>query len=193
MRLGKRHSAPDRTLNEHDRGGLQNNEQMDAVMHALREAGLPAEHIQTQTVRLSPRYETPPRGAGAADERELIGYRATNVVEARSEDLAAVGQLLDAAVQAGANRIEGLRFEVSDPAPFLERAREAAWEDAEGKAQQLADLAAAELGEVLSINESTTVPRPVGLGGAIEREAAVPIEPGTEEIRLDLQVTWSLR
>lgn len=171
----------------------QNNEQMEDVIDALQGAGLPAEDIQTQTVRLGPRYETPPREAGAAGERELVGYRATNGVEARSEDLTAVGQLLDAAVQAGANRIEGLQFEVSDPAPFLKRAREAAWEDAEGKAQQLADLAAAELGEVLSINESTTVPRPVGLGGAVEREAAVPIEPGTEDIRVDLQVTWSLR
>lgn len=170
----------------------ENSDQMQAVVDALKDAGIPAEDIQTQTVQLSPQYETPEREPGGAQRRELIGYVASNIVEARSEDLDAVGQLLDAAVQAGANRVDGIRFEVSSPTELLAQAREAAWEDAEQKAQQLADLAGAELGDVLSINESTRIPRPVGLGGAVEREAAVPIEPGTENIEVDLQVTWAL-
>jgi hypothetical protein len=171
----------------------QNSEQMEAVIAALTEAGEPQENVQTQTVQLRPRYETPQRETGPAEERELVGYVASNIVEARTSDLEAVGRLLDEAVQAGANRVEGIRFEVSDPGELLDQAREAAWQDAENKAQQLATLAGVELGEVLSINESTTAPRPVGLGGAVEREAAVPIEPGTEDIQVDLQVTWSLR
>jgi uncharacterized protein YggE len=171
----------------------QNSEQMEAVIAALTEAGVPEENVQTQTVQLRPRYETPPRETGPAQERELIGYVASNIVEARINDLEAVGRLLDEAVEAGANRIDGIRFEVSDPGELLDQAREAAWQDAENKAQQLATLADGELGEVLSISESTTTPRPVGLGGAVEREAAVPIEPGTEDIQVDLQVTWFLR
>jgi uncharacterized protein YggE len=171
----------------------ENSEQMEAVIAALTEAGVPAENVQTQTVQLRPQYETPPRETGPAQEPELIGYVASNIVEARSSDLDAVGQLLDQAVQAGANRIEGLRFEVSEPGELLEQAREAAWQDAEEKAQQLATLAGAELGNVLSINESTTAPRPVGLGGAVERAAAVPIEPGAQDIQVDLQVSWSVR
>lgn len=171
----------------------QNSEQMEAVIAALTEAGVPQENVQTQTVQLRPRYETPQRETGPAEERELVGYVASNIVEARTSDLEAVGRLLDEAVQAGANRVEGIRFEVSDPGELLDQAREAAWQDAENKAQQLATLAGVELGEVLSINESTTAPRPVGLGGAVEREAAVPIEPGAEDIQVDLQVTWSLR
>jgi len=170
-----------------------NNQQMEGVIAALRDAGIPSENIQTQTVQLRARYETPPRETGPAEERELVGYVATNVVEARSDDLEAVGQLLDTAVQAGANRIEGVRFEVSDPEEFLAQAREAAWEDAQDKADQLASLAGDELGDVVSIDESTSVPRPVGLGGAVEREAAVPIQPGAEDIQVNLQVTWSLR
>jgi len=170
-----------------------NSEQMEAVIAAVTEAGVPEENVQTQTVQLRPRYETPQRETGPAQERELIGYVASNIVEARTSDLEGVGRLLDEAVQAGANRIEGLRFEVSDPGSLLDQAREAAWQDAESKAQQLATLAGVELGEVLSINESTTAPRPVGLGGAVEREAAVPIEPGAEDIQVDLQVTWFLR
>ena len=169
----------------------QNSEQMAAVVSSLDEAGVPPENIQTQTVELRPRYETPEREPGQAQGQELIGYVASNIVEARTDDLDAVGQLLDAAVGAGANRVEGLRFEVSDSGELLTQARDAAWQDVETKATQLATLAGVELGDVLSINESTSTPRPVARG--VEMEAAVPISPGTEEIRVDLQVTWLLR
>ncbi len=172
----------------------QNSEQMTAVIDSLKDAGIPAEQIQTQTVLLNPRYETPPREPGEAQERELVGYQASNIVLARTEDLDAVGQLLDTAVRAGANRIEGLRFEVSDPQDLLDQARDVAWEDAETKAQQLVALARAELGAVLSIDESTRTPGPVRMESVeMERVAGVPVEPGSEEIQVELQVTWLLR
>ncbi len=172
----------------------RNSEQMEAVVDALKAAGILVENIQTQTIQLRARYETVRPEPGEPEKRELIGYEASNIVEARSEDLEAVGELLDAAVEAGANRIEGLRFELSDLAELLERAREAAWEDAEQKADQLANLAEVELAEVVTIDEATTAPRPAAsVGAVLEREAAVPIEPGAEDVRVDLQVTWSLR
>ena len=171
----------------------QNSEQMQAVVDALTEAGIPAEDIQTQAVRLEPEYESPEREPGQVQQRQLVGYLASNIVEASSDDLGGIGTLLDTAVQAGANRVEGIRFEVSNPSEVLTQAREIAWQDAEQKAQQLADLAGAELGDVLSINESTRGPRPVYLRGAVEQEAAAPVEPGTESIEVDLQVTWALQ
>jgi hypothetical protein len=117
---------------------------------------------------------------------------ASNVVEVTTDDLGAVGDLLDTAVEAGANQVEGIRFELTNQEELLAQAREAAWEDAEQKAQQLADLAGVTLGNVISINESTSIPRPVGLGRLEEAEAAVPIQPGQEEVRVDLQVAWEI-
>lgn len=179
----------------------RNSEQMQAVIAALEETGVPTDSIQTQTVQLRPQYETPeppegrePEAPGRASGRELVGYVASNVVEATTEDLDMVGELLDTAVQAGANRVEGISFRVENATQLLEQAREAAWENAEQKAGQLAELSGVTLDEVVSINESTRGPRPVYLGGAVEREeAAVPIEPGTEDVQVDLQVTWSIQ
>lgn len=172
----------------------QNSERMQTVIEALKEEGVPAEGIQTSTVSLSPQYdEAPSREPDAPRDRELVGYRARNTVEVRSKDLEAVGELLDLAVDAGANRVQGIRFEVSNATELLSQARDAAWEDAKQKAEQLASLADSELGEARSIRESTRVPRPVELEAAAEREAAVPIEPGTERIRVDLEVTWALQ
>ncbi len=184
-----------------DQALSRNSEQMQAVIAALKETGVPTDSIQTQTVQLRPQYETPeppegrdPDASGRASGRELVGYVASNVVEASTEDLDVVGDLLDTAVQAGANRVEGISFRVENATELLEQAREAAWENAEQKAGQLAELSGVTLDEVVSINESTRGPRPVYLGGAVEREeAAVPIEPGTEDVQVDLQVTWSIQ
>jgi uncharacterized protein YggE len=75
----------------------------------------------------------------------------------------------------------------------VDQAREAAWNDAQNKAEQLASLAGTELGEVLTINESGRVPQPIVERPAIaEVAAAVPIEPGSQTVQVDLQVTWLL-
>jgi hypothetical protein len=178
----------------------QNNEQMQALIDTLTQAGVASESIQTQTIRLQPIYEggQPATGQqppmGDMGEREVIGYRATNIVEVRTENLDNLGELLDAAVTAGGNRIEGIRFEVSDPTGVLDRARERAWSQARNKAEQLASLADAELGEVLSINEFSQTPSPVQQEAALAADvAAVPISPGSQMVNVDVQVTWRLR
>lgn len=176
----------------------QNNEQMQAVINALAEAGVAQDDIQTQTVQLQPIEPVPPPNqpfpaTGATQAMTPTSYIATNLVEVRVRDVADLGAVLDAAVQAGANRVESIRFEVSDPLEALARARDAAWEDAHQKAEQLAGLADAELGEVLTINEAATLPFP-----AVERvatfdvAAAVPVQPGTQTVSVNIQVTWRL-
>jgi uncharacterized protein len=172
----------------------QNTEQMEDLLDALAEAGIPSQDIQTQAIRLNPRHEevrrTEPNGERRS--RELVGYRALNTVEVRVRDIGMLGTLLDTAVEAGGNRIQSIRFEVSDAADLVDEAREAAWEDAEHKAEQLVELAGAELGNVLTINESGQTPRPVVRERLEAEAAAVPVEPGTETISVDVQVTWLL-
>ncbi|MFP4345151.1 MAG: SIMPL domain-containing protein [Anaerolineales bacterium] len=167
----------------------RNNAQMGDLIAALVEAGIPEEDIQTRTVNLRPRYQEV-RPEDGAPSREVTGYVATNTVEVTIEVLEDLGELLDTAIRAGGNRIENVRFEISDPAQLLDDAREAAWTDAQEKAMQLVTLAGAELGPVQSINESTRTPRPVRGVEMEEAARAVPVQPGTENIEVELQITW---
>jgi hypothetical protein len=173
-----------------DNALAQNNRQVKVLLQVLKDAGVAEENIQTQAIRLYPRYQEP--GEGKA--RELVGYRAMNMVQVRTQDLENVGALLDAAVRAGGNRIEGIRFEVSDPTAYMDQARETAWRDAQHKAEQLAALANRQLGPVLSIQTSGQTPRPV-LYETAEAGArgGVPIEAGTQTLDVTLQVTWLLQ
>lgn len=167
-----------------------NSQAMQKVLDAVRSAGVSAPDVQTEQLQLQPRYENPGEQGGAP---KLIGYTATNTVRLRVRDLARIGGLLDAAVGAGANQIQGIQFQVSDPARSAARAREAAWRDAQAKAVQLAELAGAGLGDTLAISESSQGPVPVSADSFAARTAAeVPVEPGTQVVSADVQVTWAL-
>lgn len=176
----------------------QNNEQMQAVIDALTEAGVAEDDIQTQTVQLQPIRPVPPPdqpfpSPEMTQAMTPTSYIATNLVEVRVREVEDLGSILDTAVQAGANRVESIRFEVSDPLQALAQARDAAWEDARQKAEQLAGLADAELGEVLMINEAATLPFPaIERVAAFDVAAAVPVQPGTQMVGVNIQVTWRL-
>lgn len=169
----------------------ENNQQVTTLLAALNQAGIAQEDIQTQRISLNPRYEEQP---GQPGQPVVTGYEAVNTVEVRVRDIDNVGQILDASVQAGGNLIEQIRFEVNDSNTVLGQAREAAFDDAREKAEQLASLAGVQLGNLISISESTVnFPRPFAAGGAAEQAArAVPVEPGTQEVQMFLEVTWAI-
>ena len=57
--------------------------------------------------------------------------------------------------------------------------------------EQLAELSGSELGPALTIQESSRIPRPyVERAMELGVAAAAPIEPGTQNVEVDLQVTW---
>lgn len=179
----------------------QNSQQMQDLIDALESAGVDQQDIQTQQLSLQPRYDNQAasnasRGPSTqqSSQPELIGYTAVNTVQVRSEDLENLGELLDAAVAAGGNRIDSIGFQVSNSSELLDQAREAAWNDAQSKAEQLAGLAGVELGGVLTISESSQTPFPmVRQSTQFESAAAVPVQPGTQSVQANVNVTWLLQ
>ena len=179
--------------NEADTAGQalnQNNQQMQALLTALRQEGIPAQDIQTQSIQLRPRYADTQTSPGGTPP--ISGYIATNIVEVRVRNLQNLGDILDSAVNAGANVIHNISFEISDQTELVNQAREAAMQDARQKAEQLAALVNAQLAEVISITESDRTPFPLGRADLPVAEAAVPVEPGTQFVQLDVQVSWRL-
>ena len=174
----------------------QNSEQMQALIKTLEEGGVDKKDIQTQAIQLytpdQQAVEPMPAETRGVTQTVGGGYRAINLVEVRVRDLSKVGALIDQAVQAGGNQIQGIRFELSDPQAALDQARQAAWEDAQHRAEQWAELTGAKLGEVLTINEYQSA-IPYAADSSLMRGAAsVPVEPGTQTIQVDVQVSWQL-
>lgn len=174
----------------------ENNTQMKAVMDTLTKAGVANADIQTTTIQLSPRYENPPPQQGQAQAtpaNRLAGYTAVNTVQVKVRKLDSLGGLLDQVVNAGGNQIQGISFDVANPAQSMDQARQAAMNDATHKAQQLASLANATLGPVFSISETSQTPIPFAGMEARAAGADVPVSPGTQTVTVNLQVTWVLQ
>ena len=127
--------------------------QMAALLAALKELGIADKDIQTSHYSIY--YEQEPRAVlreGAAPESGG-GYRVSNMVKVTVRDIELAGDVLDAAVLAGANQVYGIQFTVADPREWESDARKSAMADATLRAQELADLAGVELGEVVSVSE----------------------------------------
>ena len=97
-------------------------ETVQALVKTLREAGIAEGAIQTQSVNLWPQHAGGERG----EVPRLVGYQAQNSVEVRVDEVGDVGRVLDRAIAAGGNTLEGVSFELADPKPVQDRAREAA-------------------------------------------------------------------
>jgi hypothetical protein len=168
----------------------ENNQRVQSLLDAISATGVARDDIQTQSIRLFPRYEFHEDGT-----RTLTGYEASNLIRIRVRELESLGITLDEAVQAGSYTIENIQFEITDPTSLMEQARQLAMENARSKAEQLAALADSDLGAVIRIVESSGAPSPTvqrEFSLAAEEASAVPVEPGTQEISVNVQVTWML-
>lgn len=153
------------------------------LTRALVEAGVAAEDLRTNELSLGPEYVTYPK---------VAGYRAAQGVEAVVRALDSADRVIDAAVAVGEEvRLNGVTFEVSDPAGALARARERAFADAAAKARQYAELAGRPLGGVLSVSDE--VPggqQPVLHAAAMEDGSSV--SPGRQTLSVSVRVVYAL-
>jgi uncharacterized protein YggE len=168
----------------------QNSTKMRTLINALEKADVSSNDIQTQTVRLSPRYDR----NNSNNSSTLVGFTASNIVEVRTQNLEDLGKLLDQSVEAGANTIENISFEVSNSDTLTDQVRETAVQNARHKAEELANLTNATLGSVLKIQETSSTPVPVRqqVEAPVQQAAAVPISPGSQSVRVNVQITWVL-
>lgn len=166
---------------------------VERLLKRLAELGYKDEDIATTRFDVSPQYERasaskrPSPGAPA----EIIAYMVTNQLRVEVGGVGGLGLLLDEAVRAGANRISGVRFTVSKPEQFREQAMREAVTDARRRAGIYADAAGVGVGPVLRISElSFSSPQPRTRQFA--EMAAVPIQPGEQEIAASVSITFAL-
>jgi hypothetical protein len=158
-----------------------------AVIEALRQGGVGEADITTTNYSIFPEYDY------RNDTQQLRGYRVTNTVRAKIRDLERAGELIDAATAAGGDDVvvQGIAFSIEEDGELVTAAREEAWKDARGKAEQLAGLAGRSLGPAISITETIATMPPIILGRVEAADTATPIEPGTQQVSVTISVVFS--
>lgn len=171
-----------------------NNAQTEELIQALIDFGIAAEDIRTTNFSIWPMDEFDPVTGRPTGEKT---YAADNTVYVTVRELDGLGDLLDAAVTAGANTVNSIQFDVADKDDALQQARAEAVEDAREQAQAIAQAAGLSLGEIQSISFIDPQPYPIfdgrGGGGGAAAEAAVPIQPGQLTFTVTVHVTYVLQ
>ncbi len=173
----------------------RNAEAMEAVVAAIRGAGIARDRIRTQGYQLHPVYA---RATREDVEPRITGYRALNTVRVEIDSIARVGRVIDAAIGAGANRVSGLVFGLRDYESAQREALQRAVEMARVEAEVIASAAGERLGPPLSIH-SGGVARPVSgpmydmRAMAVEAMAApTPVEGGTLTVMASVTIVYRL-
>jgi uncharacterized protein YggE len=171
-----------------------NNTQTQALVDALKNAGIVTEDIQTSnfSVYSSPQYD---KVTGASTG--VTSYSVDNTVYVTVRDLGKLGTLLNTAVSAGANNINSITFDVADKTAAMAQARTKAMANASSLASELAQTAKVTLGEIQTVTYSDNSPTPYGYGmgggGAAAPNASVPIQPGLTQITVMVSVTYTIK
>jgi hypothetical protein len=160
----------------------RNGAEARAIVNALKKAGIDSSDIQTTQVSLWPQT--------SSNGTEITGYQASNSVHVTAA-LGDSGALVDAAVRAGANNVEGPSLDTADKSSLYNQALKQALGDARGKAQAIADGAGLTLGSVLRVREGGTAPVPMPMFDTATAARSVPIEAGTQHIEASVSVTYS--
>ncbi len=177
---------------------------MDAIVNALKDAGVADKDIQTTSFNIFPQYEYREEIESGIRRNKhiLVGYRVNNSASIKIRDLDSVGAIIDDVVTAGGDstRVNNIRFTVENPNLMMTRLREEAVADALDKAQQFADLTGVGLGRLIFVSEGgSTSPMIQSFGDqrmAFAEAAssfAPPISGGELDLTLNVQAVFAIQ
>lgn len=167
-------------------------DRMTAVLETVESAGIPTEQVQTVNYSINVINEWDDQGR----LKGVSGYQVSNQVQIRTTDLEGLGGLIDSLVESGANTIYSINFFASDATEAYSQARTMAVADAQAKAEELAAAAGVQLGAITTIVENSIGGGPIADGRVAMFDqagsAATPIQSGSLQISIDVQITYTL-
>jgi uncharacterized protein len=167
-----------------------NNTKAQGVINAIKGFGVDGKDIQTTNFSIYPQqqYDTNGKETG-------IIYMVDNTVYVTVRDLTKLGAMLDGTVNAGANNISNISFDVADKSAALSQARQAAVEQARKQADELTSATGVALGDVQTISYNDYTP-PVAIQyarAATLSDSSVPVQAGSMQISTTVTIVYTIK
>lgn len=163
------------------------------VIKAVRKALGPDGRVDTSSFSVFPIYDYD------KSRREVLrGFRTVNQIKVTTGKTSSTGEILDNAIQAGANRVVDVRFDVKETTTACDALIRTAAERAASQARAASNAFGAELDGAKSIvpscGKETEGPVPVRLyaADAMMKAPGTPIEPGMIRLRADIEAVYFL-
>ena len=135
------------------------------------------------------------------DGKNVLGdYRVTNRVKIHIKNVELVSNVIDTALEAGANRLSWLQYGISDNALAIKQARTLAVQQAQEAAQLIAGTSGAKLGKILRVEEMQDMnnARNVTMmakaaDSAMFETASTPIQGGKSTVTVSVDAIYELK
>lgn len=170
----------------------ENNKKMNAVVAAMKKLGIADADLKTANYSVYPQYDY------TGGQQQLKSYTVSQTLQVKIRDLSKVSDVLKVAAESGSNQVSGLAFTVDDLANLRRQARDKALVEARHNAEQIAARLGVRIGRVTSYYESPSGNQPPmpyyakeGMGGVTD-VAAPSIQPGSNEVIMNVSVTFEL-
>lgn len=170
----------------------ENARRTTAVLDALGKLGLPKAQLSTEGYTVYPETQYDQNGRTP----RVTGYVVTNTVRAETHRPEQAGAIVDAALGAGANMINGLSFYASSIDVPRREAIAAAVANARADAEAMARAAGGTLGALIELSTQgpTMPPRPMyDMSMMARKEAAAaptPVNPGEQTVSVYVNARW---
>lgn len=127
---------------------VENATAMKKVMDAIQKLGIKSSEMSTSNISVYPEYDY------SKDSSKITGYNIQNTLSITVLDINNVAKVVNAGMQAGANSLQGVYYDLRNSDAFYDKALEKAVKQAQHKAEVLAKVSGKKLGAIIQINES---------------------------------------
>ncbi|MDI9458172.1 SIMPL domain-containing protein [Candidatus Darwinibacter acetoxidans] len=174
-----------------DKAAQENANLMAQVLAALEELGLTEKELATSGYNIYGSTQVINRGTDK--EETVTTYWVTNRINITTRDLDSIGEIVDRAVKAGANQVQGITFDVEDKQAMQLEALKNAVRQGMAKAEAMAEAAGLTLGALVNMSESYSSYAPLVSAVAYRAEASAgtSITAGDVEVSATVQMEFT--
>jgi uncharacterized protein YggE len=176
-----------------------NNKAMQSVMAALLKQGLKQKEISTQRFGVQPVWSSRPRSVDSSWRAEIVAYRVDNSLQATTQTLEWVPDIIAAATAAGANTVNSISFSLANPRDFQDQAITQAVNNARADADVAAKAAGTRIKAIKNLNldqsmasvehvEKVSMMR----SAMADSVSAPPISTGNITVRASVSILYEL-
>lgn len=171
------------------------NDKMTAVIENIKANGVEAKDIKTTGYDLQPSYSYD-KNTGRS---YIYSYTLTQTVMVKIRDLKKVAKIIGGVTPLGVNQIGSVSFNVENPDKVLGDARNDAFNKIKEKVAAIASASGVSVGKVITVSEYQSSPMPyykqsaMGMGGVAAPASAPTIEPGSQELKLNVTVIYAIQ
>ena len=176
----------------------ENSRKMNRVIDALKRLGLTEKEYETGHFSITPRYQPRPRNSGNDWKPQIIGYTVENSLNIKTTQLSLIGDIIEDGVDAGANSVSSISFDLADRRKHRAEAIREATMNARADAEALAQAAGVKLVRVLSVNlDGARSPSPMPMEKVFMARGAAdsappPIQPGDVTVRANVTLVYEI-